>query len=286
MRKLLIIFAVFVVTLSFQMTQLALAYKSEDRSSTALVSSAWQALEKDDLKSVLFYTNTCIQLYGKRATIMQNKLEDYPSATHGAIHAYWALNDVATAYHIQGEAYRKAGRLEEARKAYQTVIDKFSYGQCWDPKGWFWKPAEVAVDMIVMIDHGLDLDFGDYRSVTLIVKAWEALEEDKLEEALVYTNKLIKLYSKEALRMQSELDGYPEGNEEEIHAYWALNDVATAYHIQGEVYRKGGKYAEARNAYQTIIDKFSYGQCWDPRGWFWKPSEVAASWLDAMAKKD
>ncbi|HCI45106.1 MAG TPA: hypothetical protein DE315_06225 [Candidatus Omnitrophica bacterium] len=256
-------------------------YLMEDEGSVTLIQKAWEALEEKDLKKVLFYTDKCVKLYGRRAAIMQGKLTGYPTEEAG-IHRYWALNDVATAYFIQAEAYRKAGDLAKAREAYKTIIEKYAFGQCWDPKGWFWKPADAAADMIAMMDKGLDFDFGDYRSVTLVVNAWKALEEGKLEEVLVYTDKCAKLYSREAAKMQKALKGYPEGSDEEIFAYWALNDVATAYFIQGEAYHKKGEAAKAREAWQKIIDEFSYGQCWDPKGWFWKPAEAAANRLNSM----
>ena len=256
-------------------------YLVEDEGSVALTQKAWGALEEKDLEKVLFYTNKCVKLYGRRAAVMQGKLTGYPTEEAG-IHRYWALNDVATAYFIQAEAYRKAGDLAKAREAYKTIIEKYAFGQCWDPKGWFWKPADAAADMIAMMDKGLDLDFGDYRSVTLVVNAWKALDEEKLDEVFVYTDKCIKLYSQEAARMQKTLQGYPEGSDEEIFAYWALNDVATAYFIQGEAYQRKGEAAKAREAFEKIIDEFSYGQCWDPKGWFWKPAEAAANRLNSL----
>lgn len=254
---------------------------TEDEGSVTLTQKAWGALEAKDLEKVLLYTNKCVKLYGARAARMQEKLTGYPSEK-GEIHRYWALNDVATAYFIQAEAYRKAGDLEKARAAYRMILDNYSFGQCWDPKGWFWKPADAAADMIAMMGKGLDLDFGDYRSETLVVKAWKALDEEALEEVLVYTDKCIKLYSPEAAKMQKSLKGYPEGSDEEIFAQWALNDVATAYFIQGEAYRKRGETAKARQAFQKIIDEFSYGQCWDPKGWFWKPADAAANQLNSL----
>ncbi len=253
----------------------------EDEGSVTLTQKAWEALKEQDLEKVLFYTDKCITLYGPRAAVMQGQLTSYPTEK-AEIHRHWALNDVATAYFIQAEAYRKAGDLEKACGAYTAILEKYSFGQCWDPKGWFWKPADAAADAIVMMDKGLDLDFEDYRSVTLVVKAWKALDEENLEEVFVYTDKCIKLYSQEAAKMQKMLQGYPEGSDEEIFAYWALNDVATAYYIQGEAYRKRGEMEKAREAYQKIIDEFSFGQCWDPRGWFWKPAEAAANRLDVL----
>ncbi|MDH4021540.1 MAG: hypothetical protein OEV14_00290 [Gammaproteobacteria bacterium] len=43
------------------------------------------------------------------------------------------------------------------------------------------------------------LDYGDYKSVTLMVKAWGALDEGRYEDALKYTAKCVG-----ALRRRSE----------------------------------------------------------------------------------
>ena len=75
---------------------------------------------------------------------MEASLKDYASGTNDQIFKYWALNDVGTAYFIQGEAYRAAGMNKEAIAAYKKVISDYSYSQCWDIGGWFWKPAEGA----------------------------------------------------------------------------------------------------------------------------------------------
>jgi len=263
-------------------SQVSAAYNFGDYRSETLAGKGWDALKDGDLEAVLAYTNKCIELYADQAKKMQSSLAAYPTGSNDQIFSYWALNDVAAGLFIQGEAYRKANKKEEALAAYKRVVNEFSYAQYWDPKGWFWKPADAAADMIAMMDKGLDFDFGDYRSVTLVVNAWKALEEGKLEEVLVYTDKCAKLYSREAAKMQKALKGYPEGSDDEIFAYWALNDVATAYFIQGEAYHKKGEAAKAREAWQKIIDEFSYGQCWDPKGWFWKPAEAAANRLNSM----
>jgi len=126
------------------MIQQALSAESEGQGSVTLVENAWAALQDGDLEKVLYYTNKCINLYDKRAKLMQAKLEDFPRGGKDEIHRYWALNDVATAYYIQAEGYRKAGSLKKARQVYQRILDEYAYGQCWDPRGWFWKPSEAA----------------------------------------------------------------------------------------------------------------------------------------------
>ena len=133
-----------------------------------------------------------------------------------------------------------------------------------------------------MIESGSTLDFGDYKSSTLATKAWEALNKQDLEGVDAYVNKCLELYSDKAKEMQQSLNEYPWESKEKIFSYWALNDVGTCLFIKGEAYKNAGKAAEAKKAYKKLIDEFSFAQCWDPQGWFWKPKEAAEQKLDQL----
>jgi hypothetical protein len=56
----------------------------------------------------------------------------------------WAVNDVATAWFIRARVLCALGQVDEGKKAYQEVIDKFSCGWAWDINGWWWRVADVA----------------------------------------------------------------------------------------------------------------------------------------------
>lgn len=265
---------------------IAFAYDFGDYRSVTLTTRAWDALAKDDIEGVLAFTNKCLELYGEQAKKMQASLTGYVTGSNQDIFNYWALNDVATCLFIQGEAYRKAKMNDEAKEVYRKVMNEFFYGQCWDPKGWFWKPAEAAKEKLAAIESGSTLDFGDYTSQTLTVKAWEALKNDKLEDVLAYTGKCLELYEAKAEEMQSSLSEYPWESKEKIFSYWALNDVGTCLFIKGEAFKKVGKNSEAKESYQKVINEYSYAQCWDPQGWFWKPSEGAQRALDELKEAE
>ena len=133
-----------------------------------------------------------------------------------------------------------------------------------------------------MIETGSTLDFGDYKSVTLATKAWEALNNKDLAGVNAYVGKCLELYSDQAKEMQKSLTEYPWESKEKIFSYWALNDVGTCLFIKGEAYKNAGKVADAKKAYNQLIDEFSFAQCWDPQGWFWKPKEAAEQKLDEL----
>jgi tetratricopeptide (TPR) repeat protein len=128
-------------------------------------------------------------------------------------------------------------------------------------------------------------NFGDYRSVTLATKAWQALSDGNLEGVLAYTNKCLELYAEQARTMQAGLKEYPAGEDQKIFSFWALNDVATCLFIQGEAYRKAGQKDKAKAAFERIIKEFSYGQCYDTKNKsFWKPVDGAKDKIDMMDK--
>lgn len=253
-----------------------------DFKSSTLATKAWQALDKNDIESVLAYTNKCIEMYGETARKMQADLKDYPTGKNEDIFKMWALNDVATSYYIQGEAYRKANMKDEAKEAYNKLIKDYTYGQAWDLGGWFWKPAEAAKEKLAMMEAGVNWDFGDYKSSTLTQKAWAALAAKDLNGVVAYVNKNMELYAAKAKDMQASLKEYPWESKEKTFSYWALNDIGTSLFILGEAYRTAGKKEEAAATYKKLIDEYFYAQCWDPQGWFWKPAEAAQQKLGEL----
>lgn len=247
-----------------------------DHRSSTLTTKAWQSLSLKDTQGVLDYTNKCVEMYSADAVKMQASLKDYPAGTPQEIFAYWAVNDVATALFIQGEAYRKAKDFDKAKAAYNRVINEFSFGQAYDPASKsFWKPAEAAAEGLYMIEKGLDLDFGDMTSQAIVRKMWESFSKKNLEEVVAYGMKLERLYGKTAKDMQLPLKDYPQPPPEKIHMFWALNDVGTGMFVLGEAYNAANMKAEAKVAYQKVIKDYFYAQCWDPQGWFWKPADAA-----------
>jgi tetratricopeptide (TPR) repeat protein len=257
-------------------------YDFGDMKSVTLAAKAWAALDKGDIEAVLAYTNKCIELYREEAQKMQASLSGYVSGSNQEIFNYWALNDVGTCLYIQAEAYRKADMLEEAKEAYNLLINEYKYAQCWDASGWFWKPAEAAQEKLDMLKTGKVYDFGDYKSVTLTGKAWQAFNDNDLDSALVYTDKCIDLYKDKAREMQASLSEYPWETKEQIFSYWAINDVGTCMFIKGEMLRRAGKIQEAKEVFNALVNDYYFSQCWDSKGWFWKPSDAAKEKLAEM----
>ena len=127
-------------------------------SSSDLIGKAWGALGKPNYEMVLACTQAIIANWGTAADKLQaERMADNTCASAvpanpkntqavNAFHAkYWALNDVATAWFLSGEALTKLGKTAEASAAFQTVIERYSCGYAWDASGpWFWNVAEAA----------------------------------------------------------------------------------------------------------------------------------------------
>ena len=127
------------------------------------------------------------------------------------------------------------------------------------------------------------LDYGDFTSVTLQVKAWGALGEGEYADAVKYTEKCSELYEDEARKMQASLTAKPPTDK--VHDYWALNDVGTCYFIRGEALVKLNRNAEALAAYKVVTDDLYYAQAWDPKGWFWAPADAANNKIEVLKFK-
>lgn len=282
MKKFVFILTLLAATTGFINPKLAAAYNFGDFRSETLTTKAWIALKESDIEAVLAYTNKCLELYGEQAKKMQESLQAYPQGSNDEIFGFWALNDVATSLFIQGEAYRQASMTDEAKEAFMKVVNEYTYGQAWDTKGWFWKPAEAAKEKLLMIETGSNIDFGDYTSSFLTTQAWKSLNSNEKDSVMIYTDKVLELYGEKAVEMQNSLTEYAWESKDKIFSYWALNDVGTALFIRGEAYKKAGDPQKARAAYKKLVDDFYYAQCWDPNGWFWKPAEAAQQALEEL----
>ena len=117
------------------------------------------------------------------------------------------------------------------------------------------------------------IDFGDFTSSTLTTNAWLALAAGDFENAITYTEKCAELYEVEARKMQASMT--ETAHPDDVHDYWALNDVGTSYFIKGEALIKLGRKAEAIEAFKVVRDELNYAQAWDPKGWYWRPSTAA-----------
>lgn len=126
------------------------------------------------------------------------------------------------------------------------------------------------------------LDFGDHSSSILTSKAWDAFNSKSQPAAQGYARKCIELYQAKAVEMQKAIAAAPPTVKEEIQKQWALNDVGTSYFILGQSLEAEGKVKDAAAAFKFLVDNLSLAQCWDTKGWFWKPADAARERAKAL----
>ena len=237
---------------------------SQGPNSAAITEQAWNALREKRYDRVMALANECIRKFSPKAVRQQGSLLDFPKQQEAF--KYSALNDVATCLFIKGRAYEEQRKFDSAKQVYTEILEQYGFAQCWDPQGWFWSVASAAMDQLECIELGIN--YGDYTSSTLTERAWNAFKKGRYREVDLYVKKCLELYQTEAASMQASLTWYPPTGHE--WDYWALNDVATCLYISGRSLQMRGQNREAAKAYRRIVDEFSYGLCWDPRGWFWR----------------
>lgn len=128
-----------------------------DHRSVTLQVKGWEALGAGQYEDAVKYTEKCVELYEDEAKKMQASLSAKPSPD--VVNEYWALNDVGTCYFIMGEALTKLRMNAAALAAYKVVRDELYWSQAWDPKGWYWAPADAAYPKIEMLEAKLKNDF-------------------------------------------------------------------------------------------------------------------------------
>ena len=127
--------------------------------------------------------------------------------------------------------------------------------------------------------------------------AWKAYNQGDYATAIRFADGCISNFHRQAERNQTALVDHHEqepptgavsdADKRKIFARGVLNDTAAAYFVKGEsakalAQRRDPRAREfratARAAYEGAKN-LTYGRVWDPKGWFWSPSEVAGDRL-------
>ena len=122
---------------------------SNRREAWQVTEKAWDAFAAEDWDAVETLANRAARTWGAKAKEINNTLIAFPSAEKAKKFAN--LNDLATITYLKGEALRKKGDTDGALAAYYTLLADYSFGQCWDKKGWWWQPATAAKDQLAIL---------------------------------------------------------------------------------------------------------------------------------------
>lgn len=113
-----------------------------DAQSSSLTTKAWDAFNGKKYEIAKAYAEKCINLYQADALKMQADLSGKPTKDQAT--TLWALNDVGTCYLIMGKVLNEQGDKDGTKQVLKYLINNLKYSEAWDPKGWFWFPADAA----------------------------------------------------------------------------------------------------------------------------------------------
>lgn len=124
-----------------------------------LLKNAWDSFNRQDYAGAIRLASPCADQFVRQAQREQARIEagetpkpvppgpvpDPNSQGPKRTFANGVLNDAAACLFIVGASQERTSLCADARKTYQTLA-KLTYARVWDPKGWFWSPAEAAED--------------------------------------------------------------------------------------------------------------------------------------------
>ena len=122
------------------------AHSEEAYQATAKV---WEAMGRKNWDAAITQATRVIRIWGPQARRTNDQLKGYAPAKDAQ--KYGNLNEVGASLLLKGDALSRKGDKAAAKVAYQTLLDQYTYAQVWDPKGWFWKPAEEARKKLVLL---------------------------------------------------------------------------------------------------------------------------------------
>ncbi len=248
-----------------------------------MTAKAWTAMKEKKYDEVVHLADEAIQRWGKQARQTNASLKDYPRGDQ--VKRFSILNELATITWLKAEALRKKGDRTRAIATYWQLIADFTYGQCWDSHGWWWQPAKAAQKVVEQLQKGIDPDstpneaFEQAWQVT--AKAWKAWGKKQYDEVIRLAEYAQSHWGKQAREMNSGLHRYPKGKA--ARQYANLNELATITLLKAQALEKKGQKKEAIAALKQLQTDYTYGQCWDNRGWWWQPAKAAQ---DLLARLD
>ena len=131
--------------------------KADQPKNVELTNAAWDVYKGGNFAKAITAADRCIDRFKIQADgdQLQLKKTHVPLPPTGkvtdeqkkVIYAQGVLNDVATCFWIKGMSAQKLHRNDEAKEAFKAA-STYTYARTWDPKGWFWSPAEDATDRL------------------------------------------------------------------------------------------------------------------------------------------
>jgi hypothetical protein len=129
----------------------------ETRLNVLLAVWAGDALQRGAYLQAIEMADSCTKQFANAATQEQDRLAEsraplplvgvVTSEQKRMISSRGVLNDVATCLYLKGLAAERLQKRELAKDAYRAA-SYYTYARSWDPRGYFWAPAERAADRL------------------------------------------------------------------------------------------------------------------------------------------
>ena len=104
-----------------------------------------------DYEAAVTTVDACFGIWGAKAGQQQKKLHEegtkcprtgrVSARAKAKIHENYLMNDVSTALWAKARSQHELGDIEQAKVTYGRCV-YMACGRAWDPKGWFWSPAQ------------------------------------------------------------------------------------------------------------------------------------------------
>ena len=104
-----------------------------------------------DYEAAVTTVDACFGIWGAKAGQQQKKLHEegakcprtgrVSARATAKIHENYLMNDVSTALWAKARSQHQLGDIEQAKVTYGRCV-YMACGRAWDPKGWFWSPAQ------------------------------------------------------------------------------------------------------------------------------------------------
>ncbi|HYH65098.1 MAG TPA: hypothetical protein VD866_10430 [Urbifossiella sp.] len=255
--------------------------------------AAWEAFKGGKFAAAITHADACINGFQGPAGRRQKEIADAKEvvpiglvlpAQKAAIHNNGPLNDVATAHFIKARAAYKLGKKAEVLTALAET-EKYSAARVWDPKGWFWSPADAA-RLFRLNPELADKPLHE----AYVSLAWAALNRRDHAKAIELADKCTAGFRAAAEELENDLArrgvqlpvgavGLPARNV--VFENGVLNDAATAFFIKGKAAEGRGGRKTAVAAYAAAAS-FPHARCWGESGGFWSPAVAAGDRLAAL----
>ena len=93
-----------------------------------------------DYEAAVTTVDACFGIWGAKAGQQQKKLHEEGTKCPRTGENY-LMNDVSTALWAKARSQHQLGDIEQAKVTYGRCV-YMACGRAWDPKGWFWSPAQ------------------------------------------------------------------------------------------------------------------------------------------------